>query len=49
MGQRTILRLNCKIEEEFEKKVAKKKKKVKSCWSGFSSFLKWSQLFRKLE
>jgi hypothetical protein len=49
MGQRTILRLNRKIEKKFEEKVAKKKKKVKGCWSGFSSFFKWSQLFRKLE
>jgi hypothetical protein len=41
MGQGIILRFNRKIEEKFKKKVAKKKKKVKRSWSGFSSFLKW--------
>jgi hypothetical protein len=42
MGQRTILRLNCKIKEKFEKKALKKKKKVKRNWLRFSSFPKRS-------
>jgi hypothetical protein len=42
MGQRTISRFNRKIKEKFEKKVVKKKKKVKGSWLGFLSFSKWS-------